>query len=61
MIGPKDSPFTRPMYVELMHYHHLDTLLAMIAWYVYPTVKSLYDYPVRHVQFAAAQRVVHTS
>lgn len=49
MIGPKDSPFTRPMNVQLTHYHHLNALLAMIACYFDPTVKSLYDYPVRHV------------
>lgn len=58
MIGPKDSPFNRSMHVELTHHHHLDALLAMIACYVDPTVKSLNDYPVRHLQFAAVQRIV---
>lgn len=42
MIGPEDSPFSRPMYVELTRYHHLYALLAMIASYIDPTVKSLY-------------------
>ena len=61
MIGPnKDSPFIRPMHVELTHYHHLEALLAMVACYVDPTVQSLYEHPVRHVQRAAAQRVVHS-
>ncbi|XP_064814049.1 piggyBac transposable element-derived protein 4-like [Oncorhynchus masou masou] len=33
-IGPTDSLFTRPMYVPLTHYHHLDALLAIMACYV---------------------------
>lgn len=58
VIGPRGKPFTRPMSIELTHYHHMEALLAMIACYIDPTVKSLYDYPERHVQFAAAQHVV---
>lgn len=54
-IGPKKSLFSRAMSVELTHYHHLDAILAMIACYVDPTVKSLCNYPVRQVQFAAAK------
>lgn len=59
MIGPKRISFARPMYIESTHHHHLNALLAMIACYVDPSMKSLYDYPARHVQFAAAQQVGH--
>ena len=45
MIGPKNSPFTRSMHIELTQYHHLDALLAMIVWYIGPTINGLYDYP----------------
>lgn len=60
-IGPKDSLFTRPMYVPLTHYHHLDALLAIMACYVSPRVKSLYDYPVRHVHIEPGQLLHHAS
>lgn len=60
MIGPTDSSFTRPMHLGAAHYHHLCALVAMIACYVTPEVKSLYDYPVRRVQVAeASRRFVH--
>lgn len=60
LIGPKDGHFTKPMSVELTHYHHLDNLLAMMACYVDPNVKSISDYPVRHVQLASVRRPVCT-
>ncbi|KAJ7983712.1 hypothetical protein DPEC_G00069090 [Dallia pectoralis] len=50
MIGPKERPFARHMHLDSAHHHHLDALLATIACYIDPTVKSLHDYPVRHVQ-----------
>jgi hypothetical protein len=49
MIDPNESVFARPMYVQLTHYHHLDALLAIMACYVNPGVKSSYGYPVRQV------------
>ncbi|TKS64986.1 hypothetical protein D9C73_027778 [Collichthys lucidus] len=45
LIGPKGGDFTSPMTIELTHYHHLDNLLALMACYVDPDVKSLSDYP----------------
>ncbi|KAJ7983585.1 hypothetical protein DPEC_G00376210 [Dallia pectoralis] len=48
--GPKERPFARHMHLDSAHHHHLDALLATIACYIDPTVKSLHDYPVRHVQ-----------
>ena len=54
MIGLTDSRFVRPMYLELTHYYHLDAILAMVATYIDPGVKSLHDYPMRHVRCEAA-------
>lgn len=48
------------MGVELTHYHHLDNLLAMMACYVDPNVKSVSHYPVRHVQLTSVRRPVYT-
>lgn len=56
LIGPKGGDFTSPMTIELTHYHHLDNLLALMACYVDPDVKSVSDYPVRHVQPRAHTR-----
>lgn len=61
MIGPKESLFTRPMYVQLTHYHHLDALLAIMACYFYPGVESSYNYPVRQVHRGEGQPPDHAS
>lgn len=55
VIGPKDSPLSRPMHVTSTHYHHLDALLAILVCYVDPSVKHLNGYPVRRVRHPDAQ------
>ena len=60
-IGPQESRFDRPLFVEFTHRHNIGDLLALLCCYVDPTVKSLHDYPQRHLLCAAARQVDHNA
>ena len=57
LVGPRESRLARPLFVEFTHQHNVGDLLAVLCFYVDPNVKSLCDYPSRHVRFAAIQQV----
>lgn len=54
-IGLRGKAFTRPLHLDRTHHHHLNAILALVAWFIDSDVRDCYDYPVKHVYPAGPQ------